>query len=168
MLLDSACVSTMLSYSILTHNTLTEVAFLACSQAARKQRCLWLRRLVYSSESYKAVMFFTDSSHWQDNAVLGVCQHRQIPPELSVFGLGQITKLEQSQDLRRQTVRWVRLFPSGVAVLGPLQQLLSSLTPGVLVSHISFHRSLALLSLMLKNSVFPPGGNEGNSFVLGF
>lgn len=113
-------------------------------------------------------MSFTDSSCWRDSAVLGVCADRQIPSELSVFGLGQITELEQSQDLRRQTVCWVRLFPSGVAVLGPLQQWLSSLIPGVPISHISFHRQFGTsLSLMLQNSVFPPGCNEGNSFVLG-
>lgn len=74
-----------------------------------------------SGKSYKAVMSFTDASRWQDNAVLGVGADRQIPSEPSVFGLGQITELEQSQDLGRQAVCWVRLFPSGVAVLGPLQ-----------------------------------------------
>lgn len=91
---------------------------------------------MHSVESHKAVT----SSHWQDHALLGVCADRQIPSELSVFGLGQITELEKSQDLRRQTERWARLFPSGVAVLGPLQQWLSSLIPGVLISHISFRR----------------------------
>jgi len=114
-------------------------------------------------------MSFTDSSCWQDNAILGVCADRQIPSELSVFGLGQMTGLEQSQDLGRQSVCWVRLFPSGVAILGPLQQWLSSLIPGVPICHISFHRQFGTsFSLRLQNPVFPPGGNEGSSFVLGF
>lgn len=89
-----------------------------------------------SSESYKAVVSFTDSLHWQDSAVLGDCADRQIPSELSMYGLGQIAELEQSQDLGRQAVCGVRLFPSGVAVLGPLQQWLSSDTRSSYFSHL--------------------------------
>lgn len=112
-------------------------------------------------------MSSTDSSCWQDNAALGVCADRQTLIELRVFGHGQIAELEQVQDLGRQSVCWVRWFPSGVATLGPLQPSLSFLTPAIPISHISFHRHFGTsLSLTLQNSVFPPGGNEGNSLEL--
>lgn len=152
---------------ILTHSILTEVASKACSQAAKKQWCVWLRQTVCSSESSKAVVTFTDSLHWQDSAVLGVCADRFL---LSSACMAWARSLRGS---RAKTLGDRQSVGSGCSHL-EWQYLAhcssgSPLIPGVPISHISFHRQFGIsLSLMLQNSVFPPGSNEGNSFVLGF
>lgn len=115
-------------------------------------------------------MSFTDSSCWQDNAVLGVYAVRFLLSS-ACLALARSLELEHGWDLGKQTVG------SGSRGCSHLEwQYLAHcssgsllLIPGVPISHISFCRQFVTsLSLMLQNSVFPPGGNEGNNFVLGF
>lgn len=123
--------------------------------------------MVCGSKSYKAAVSFTDSSHWQDNAVLGVCADRHVPSELCVWHwpdhwVGAESRPQETQSIGSgcSHVEWQYLAhcSSGSSLWHPEFLFLTSPPTD----------SLAVLSLMSWNSVFPPGGNEGNSFVLGF
>lgn len=93
--------------------------FLRLLQGSQETVVLVVVQVWSSSKTYKAVMSCTGSLPWQVNAILGVCADRWILLELSVFGLGRISELEQSQDVGRQSVSWVRLFPSGAGSTWP-------------------------------------------------